>query len=111
MGKTKVVDKSSKKDKKVESVKEGRVTKPAQTPKAKSKDVAKAIVKKEKKSKKAKTPTPEPESDSESSASEDDDDDSSSSEEEKVEACCQGQRREGQRRRQSGRQGGELRFR
>jgi len=44
MGKTKVADKSSKKEKKSElaSVKAGRVTKPAQTPKAKSKDIAKS---------------------------------------------------------------------
>jgi len=92
MGKTKVADKSSKKEKKSElaSVKAGRVTKPAQTPKAKSKDIAKSTassVKEKKKSKKAKTPTPEPESESESesSASEDDEEDSSSSEEEVVE--------------------------
>lgn len=39
MGKTKITDKSSKKDK-TSSVKAGRVTKPAQTPKAKSKDIA-----------------------------------------------------------------------
>ena len=86
MGKSKVTDKSSKKDKKAElsSVKAGRVTKPAQAPKAKSKDIAKAAVKEKKKSKKAKTPTPEPES--ESSASDQDEDDSSdSSADEKVE--------------------------
>ncbi|KAK1914829.1 hypothetical protein P3342_010818 [Pyrenophora teres f. teres] len=42
MGKTKIADKSSKKDKKSElaSVKAGRVTKPAATPKSKSKDIA-----------------------------------------------------------------------
>lgn len=42
MGKTKVADKSSKKDKKSEvaAVKAGRVTKPAATPKSKSKDIA-----------------------------------------------------------------------
>ncbi|KAH4918226.1 hypothetical protein HBI79_211950 [Parastagonospora nodorum] len=86
MGKTKVTDKSSKKEKKseVSGVKAGRVTKPAQATKAKSKDIAKSAVKEKKKSKKAKTPTPEPESDSESSASEDDDESSANSEDEKV---------------------------
>ncbi|EOA88976.1 uncharacterized protein SETTUDRAFT_52439, partial [Exserohilum turcica Et28A] len=84
MGKTKVADKSSKKDKKAElsSVKAGRVTKPAATPKSKSKDIAKSVassVKDKKKSKKA--PTPEPESDS-SSESESEDSSESSSEEE-----------------------------
>ncbi|KAH7379306.1 hypothetical protein DE146DRAFT_311211 [Phaeosphaeria sp. MPI-PUGE-AT-0046c] len=81
MGKTKVTD--SKKEKKSEAsgVKAGRVTKPAQTIKSKSKDIAKSAVKEKKKSKKAKTPTPEPESASESSASEDED----SSEDEKIE--------------------------
>ena len=45
MGKTKIADKSSKKDKKSElaSVKAGRVTKPAATPKSKSKDIAKSV--------------------------------------------------------------------
>ncbi|KAI1537204.1 RNA-binding protein RRM domain [Pyrenophora tritici-repentis] len=89
MGKTKIADKSSKKDKKSElaSVKAGRVTKPAATPKSKSKDIAKSVasnVKDKKKSKKA--PTPEPESDSSSeSESESEDSSESSSEEEVVE--------------------------
>jgi nucleolin len=64
--------KVSKKDSKkaVTSVKEGRVTKPAQTPKAKSKEIAKSAAKEVKKSKKAKKePTPEPESESESESS------------------------------------------
>jgi nucleolin len=52
MGKTKVTD--SKKEKKSEGVKAGRVTKPAQTEKAKSKDIAKSAVKKEKKSKRGR---------------------------------------------------------
>ncbi|KAE8830277.1 hypothetical protein HRS9139_06901 [Pyrenophora teres f. teres] len=89
MGKTKIADKSSKKDKNSElaSVKAGRVTKPAATPKSKSKDIAKSVasnVKDKKKSKKA--PTPEPESDSSSeSESESEDSSESSSEEEVVE--------------------------
>lgn len=88
MGKTKVADKSSKKDKKAElsSIKAGRVTKPATTPKSKSKDIAKSVasnVKDKKKSKKA--PTPEPESDSSSeSESESEESEESSSEEEEV---------------------------
>lgn len=82
MSKTKTAVKPSKKEKKAEvsSVKAGRVTKPSQTPKAKSKDIAKSVasgVKDKKKSKKA--PTPEPESDS--SESESDDESSASSEE------------------------------
>jgi len=98
MGKTKIADKSSKKDKKSElsSVKDGRVTKPAQTPKAKSKDIAKSVAvsvkdkKDKKKSKKAKTPTPEPESSSESESESDesaseDESSASSSEDEEVE--------------------------
>ncbi|OAG21686.1 hypothetical protein CC77DRAFT_917230, partial [Alternaria alternata] len=89
MGKTKVADKSSKKDKKSEvaAVKAGRVTKPAATPKSKSKDIAKSVasnIKDKKKSKKA--PTPEPESDSSSeSESESEESSESSSEEEVVE--------------------------
>ncbi|KAF2187011.1 RNA-binding domain-containing protein [Zopfia rhizophila CBS 207.26] len=90
--------KLSKKESKKATVKEGRVTKPAQTSKAKSKEIAKTVaashavreeLKKKKKAKKA--PTPEPESDSESepsdSSSEDDSSDSSasSSEDEEVE--------------------------
>ncbi|KAF2869382.1 hypothetical protein BDV95DRAFT_608934 [Massariosphaeria phaeospora] len=97
MSKTKTskgdVAKLSKKDiKKADKagVKEGRVTKSAQTPKAKSKEIAKSaasshgvkeeLKKKSKKSKKA--PTPEPESDS--SESEEDSDGDSSSEDEEV---------------------------
>lgn len=94
MSKTKITDKSSKKDKKAElsSVKAGRVTKPAQTPKAKSKDIAKSVasgVKDKKKKTTKKAPTPEPESDSESESSESeeesDDDSSESSSDEEVE--------------------------
>lgn len=50
----------------IASVKEGRVTKPAQTTQAKSKEIAKSVVSKtkDKKSKKVKEPTPEPSSDS-----------------------------------------------
>jgi len=81
MSKTKVTDKSSKKDK-VASVKSGRVTKATEAPKAKSKAAAKAasavVDKKSKKSKKA--PTPEPES-SDSESEEDESSDSSSDEE------------------------------
>ncbi|ERF73614.1 hypothetical protein EPUS_00867 [Endocarpon pusillum Z07020] len=53
-------------------VKDAAVTKPAQTPKAKSKEIAKQVAAKEEKKskhKKVKEPTPEPESDSEESAS------------------------------------------
>lgn len=78
--------KASKKDTKkvVPPVKEGRVTKPAQTPKAKSKEMAKSVaakeLKKSKKSKKSKKePTPEPESDS-ASESESESDSASESE-------------------------------
>ncbi|OCK76261.1 RNA-binding domain-containing protein [Lepidopterella palustris CBS 459.81] len=87
------VAKLSKKDSKkaeLSVVREGRVTKPAQTPKAKSKEIAKSAAAnhgvKEKLSKKAKkvpTPSPEPESESESesdsSEASDSDEDSSSS--------------------------------
>jgi nucleolin len=76
MSKTKVTDKSSKKDK-VASVKSGRVTKATETPKAKSKAAAKAVVdKKSKKSKKAATPES-----SDSESEEDESSDSSSDEE------------------------------
>lgn len=74
-GDTAVSDKKSKSaDKPVASaVKEGRVTKPAQSSKAKSKDMAKSTVdkvqKKDKKTKKVKEPTPEPESESEATSS------------------------------------------
>ena len=53
-------------------VKDAAVTKPAQTPKAKSKEIAKQVASKAEKNskhKKVKEPTPEPESDSEESAS------------------------------------------
>ncbi len=80
------IAKSSKKDSKkseLSAVKDGRVKKPAQTPKAKSKEIAKSAVAshsvKEKLSKKAKkVPTPEPESSS-SDASDSEDDETSSS--------------------------------
>src|SRR5437868_3375474 len=67
--------KLSKKESKKATVKEGRVTKPAHTPKAKSKEIAKTAaashaVREELKKKRAKkAPTPEPESDSESEPS------------------------------------------
>lgn len=84
MSKTKSTTKSSKADaKKAAPVKEGRVTKPAQSTKSKSKDIAKSTADKVKKSKKAKKePTPEPESSDSESESEADSDSSSSSEEE-----------------------------
>ncbi|KAF1951848.1 RNA-binding domain-containing protein [Byssothecium circinans] len=88
MSKSKGATKPSKKDSKkaVPAVKEGRVTKPAQTPKAKSKEIAKsAAAKVDKKSKKSKKePTPEPESSSSESESEADSDSSTDSSDEEV---------------------------
>ncbi|KAJ9657769.1 nuclear localization sequence binding protein [Neophaeococcomyces mojaviensis] len=76
MSKTKSATKATKPSKDtLTKVKDAGVTKPAQTTKAKSKEVAKQVAakeeKKEKKSKKSKKePTPEPESESESESSE-----------------------------------------